>query len=39
MLFDAGQEVQGLEAVDTEFFEQIVVGSELLALHFEMFGG
>ncbi len=39
MLFDAGEEVEGLEAVDAELFEEIVVGSELLALHFEMLGG
>jgi hypothetical protein len=39
MLFDAGEEVEGLKAVDAELFEEIVVGGELIALDFEMFGG
>jgi hypothetical protein len=39
MLFDAGEEVEGLEAVDAELFEEIVVGRELITLDFEMFGG
>jgi hypothetical protein len=39
MLFDAGKEVEGLETVDAELFEEIVVGGEFGALHFEMFGG
>jgi hypothetical protein len=38
MLFDAGEKVEGLEAVDAQFFEEIVVGRELIALDFEMFG-
>jgi hypothetical protein len=39
MLFDASEEVEGLEAVDAELFEEVVVGRELIALNFEMFGG
>ncbi|HXN25891.1 MAG TPA: hypothetical protein VN902_02140 [Candidatus Acidoferrales bacterium] len=39
VLFDAGEEVECLEAVDAELLEEIVVGSELIALDFEMFGG
>jgi hypothetical protein len=39
MLFDAGEEIEGLKAVDAELFEEIVVGRELIALDFEMFGG
>jgi hypothetical protein len=39
MLFDAGEEVEGLQAVDAELLEEIVVGGELIALDFEMFGG
>src|SRR5271156_276575 len=39
MLFDAREEVECLEAVDAEFSEEIVVGGELVALDFEMFGG
>jgi hypothetical protein len=38
MLFYAGEEVEGLEAVDAELFEEIVVGGKLIALDFEMFG-
>jgi hypothetical protein len=38
MLFDASEEVEGLKAVDAELFEEIVVGAELIALHFEMLG-
>jgi len=37
MLLDAGQQVEGLEAVDAELLEEIVVGGELVALDFEMF--
>jgi hypothetical protein len=39
MLFDAGEEIEGLEAVDAELLEEIVVGGELIALNLEMFGG
>jgi hypothetical protein len=38
MLFDTREEIEGLEAVDAELFEEIVVGGELIALNFEMFG-
>jgi hypothetical protein len=39
MLLDAGEEIEGLEAIDAELFEEIVVRGELIALNFEMFGG
>ncbi len=32
MLFDASEEIEGLEAVDAELLEEIVVGGELIAL-------
>jgi hypothetical protein len=38
MLFDAAEEIEGLQAVDAELFEEIVIGGKLLALNFEMFG-
>jgi hypothetical protein len=39
VLFDAGEKIESLKAVDPELFEEIVVGGELVARNFEMFGG
>jgi hypothetical protein len=39
MVFEAGEEVEGLEAVDAESFEKIVAGVKLSARDFEMIGG
>src|SRR5271168_1526839 len=38
MLLDTGEEVESLQAVDAELFEEIVVGRQLFARDFEMFG-
>src|SRR5580698_5326796 len=39
MLFDAGEQVQRLKAVDAELLEEIVVGTKLRARHFEVLRG
>jgi hypothetical protein len=38
MVFDAREQIQRLQAVDAELFEEIVVSRELLSRHFKMFG-
>jgi hypothetical protein len=38
MLFDVGQKVESLEAIDAELLEEIVVGTELIVLDLEMLG-
>src|SRR5580700_1145147 len=39
MVFQLGQEIERLQAVDVQRFEKIIVGRELLARHFEVRGG
>jgi hypothetical protein len=39
MVFQFRQQVERLQAVDTERFEEIVVGRKLFARHFEVGGG
>ena len=39
MIFDAAQELEGLQAVDAELFEKIVVGREGARRHVEMLRG
>ncbi len=39
VLLDARQQIERLQAVDSQLLEEIVVGRELLARHLEMRGG
>jgi hypothetical protein len=39
MMFEAREQVEGLEAVDAERLEEIVAGMELRARNLEMIGG
>jgi hypothetical protein len=36
-VLNSREQIEGLQAVDAEFLEEIIVGSKLLSRHFEMF--
>jgi len=39
MIFEAAEELEGLEAVDAELLEEVVVGGEGVGGNLEMLGG
>jgi len=39
VVFEAAEELEGLQAVDAEFFEKVVVGREGVGRDLEMLGG
>jgi hypothetical protein len=38
VVLDSREQIECLQTVDAEFLEEIVVGSQLLSRHLEMFG-